>query len=295
MVITKRDLLLFRTLASYGMLSTKQVASNVFHSIATTTVLRRLRTLEASNYLRRITGLESQEVLWVLMEKGAEIAGVQLSKRHWSKNMLNHDHKLLSLRLKLEKCGVAKSWIPEHEIRSLIFKKYGLKDAKQKLIPDGLMGVEAKGNKTSVAIELELTLKNQGRIKEIVKRYQEKKDLSAVWYIAESKTILNSLFREWINHQGPNKSIKLHGSLFEDVIKNPAEALIYGEGNSLKVKDVWCARPAHSSAQGVSTLYSLSMEQKTRTTQENHLNKIEIPFPKSALSITDLPPPTCCR
>jgi hypothetical protein len=220
---------------------------------------------------------------------------VQLSKRHWSKNMLNHDHKLLSLRLELEKCGVAQSWIPEHEIRSLIFKKYGMKEAKQKLIPDGLMGVEAKGNKASVAIELELTLKNQGRIKEIVKRYQEKKDLSAVWYIAESKSILNSLFREWINHQGINKSIRLYGSLFEDVIKNPAEAIIYGEGNALKVKDIWNVQPAHSSAQGVSTLLTLSTEQKTRTTQENHLNKIEVPFPKSALSITDLPPTTSCR
>ena len=187
MVITKRDLLLFRKLAGYGMLSTKQVTSNVFQSIATTTVLRRLRTLEANNYLKRITGLESQEVLWVITERGAEVAVVQLPKRHWSKNMLDHDHKLLSLRLELEKCGVAQSWIPEHEIRSLIFKKYGLKDAKQKLIPDGLMGIEAKGIKASVAIELELTLKNQGRIKEIVKRYQEKKDLSAVWYIAESK------------------------------------------------------------------------------------------------------------
>jgi hypothetical protein len=67
------------------------------------------------------------------------------------------------------------------------------------------MGIEANGNKASVAIELELTLKNQGRIKEIVRRYQEKKDLSAVWYIAESKSILNSLFREWINYQGINK------------------------------------------------------------------------------------------
>ena len=294
MVITKRDLLLFRMLASYGMLSTKQVVENIFHSIAATTVLRRLRILESSNYLRRITGLESQEALWVLTERGAEIASVQLSKRHWSKNMLNHDHKLLSLRLELEKFGVAQSWIPEHEIRSLIFKKYGLRDAKQKLIPDGLMCVEVKGNKSSVAIELELTLKNQGRIKEIVKRYQEKKDLSAVWYIAEGKSILNGLFREWINHQGPNKSIKLYGSLFEDVIKNPAEAIIYGEGNSLKVKDIWCVRPAHSSAQGVSNLHTLSMEQKTRTTKENHLNKIEIPFPKNALSITDLPPTTSC-
>ncbi len=236
--------------------------------------------------------MESQEVLWVLTERGAEMACVQLPKRNWSKNMLEHDHKLLNLRLELEKCGIAQSWIPEHEIRSLIFKKYGLREAKQKLIPNGLMGVEANNKKITVAIELELTLKSQGRMREIINRYHEKNDLTAIWYIAEGQAILNSVFREWINHQGFNKSIKLYGSLFEDVINNHAEAIIYDGQNSLKVKELWSVRPAHSSAHGVSTFNSLSVEQEMRITQENHLNKIELNFPKSALSITDPTPPT---
>lgn len=46
--------------------------------------------------------------------------------------------------------------IPEHEIRSKVYKKFGLRDAKNKLIPDGLMGVEVNEKKVSVAIELEL-------------------------------------------------------------------------------------------------------------------------------------------
>jgi hypothetical protein len=63
-----------------------------------------------------------------------------MPKRHWSKNLLEHDHKLISLRLNLEAYGISHSWIPEHLIRTNIFRKNDFKTAKEKLIPDGLMG-----------------------------------------------------------------------------------------------------------------------------------------------------------
>jgi hypothetical protein len=58
MVITDRDLELFRKLSTYGMLSTKPIGKLVFNAIATATVLRRLRCLEERFYLKRILGLE---------------------------------------------------------------------------------------------------------------------------------------------------------------------------------------------------------------------------------------------
>lgn len=142
MVLTPRDKLLFRQLSNYGMLSTKQVTHLIFNDIATTTVLRRLRNLEDLNYVKRIQGPETQEVLWIITEKAAQIEGGELFKRYWNKNLLGHDFKLLRLRLELEKSGVAKSWVPEHEIRFLVFKKYTHKEAQRKLIPDGIMIAE---------------------------------------------------------------------------------------------------------------------------------------------------------
>ncbi len=47
LTITMRDIELLKKLSSYGMLSTKQIGAVVFNSIASTTVLRRLRLLEA--------------------------------------------------------------------------------------------------------------------------------------------------------------------------------------------------------------------------------------------------------
>lgn len=118
MIITKRDLELLKRLSAYGMLSTNQVRKIIFKSIAVTTVLRRSRILEDKKLIKRIEGLSTTEKLWALTEKGAETADVKLFKRHFAKGFLEHDYKLLSLRIALEDYGVARSWTPEHEIRS---------------------------------------------------------------------------------------------------------------------------------------------------------------------------------
>jgi hypothetical protein len=284
MIITQRDRELFLKLSSHGMLSTKQVTTLIFNSIASTTVLRRLRILEEHYYLKRIIGLDSHEILWVLTEKATSTICVSVPKRSWSKNILEHDYKLLCLRLRLEKAGIAQAWIPEHEIRSLIYKKYGLREGKQKLIPDGLMG--------TVAIELELTLKNQGRIKEIVSRYHEKKELSAVWYIASGQSILKSFFREWKNQQGSNKSLKLFGSLLEDVLADPLEATVFKEGTACKIKDLWKIQTAQSPAQVVSIHRIAKSDEADRVTQENLNTKEEYFLQQKAVVITDLTLPT---
>lgn len=85
--------------------------------------------------------------------------------------MLEHDHKLLSLRLILERLGIVKSWTAEHQIRSMIYKKYSLREAKNKLIPDGLMEATIKNYSETVAIELELNLKNKDRYQKIIYAY----------------------------------------------------------------------------------------------------------------------------
>ena len=174
MTITPRDRKLFRHLSNYGMLTTKHINEIIFDGIATTTVLRRLRMLEEERFLKRLTGLESQDVLWTITDKAALLGEGEQFKRYWNKNSLDHDFKLLNLRLALERQGIAKSWIPEHEIRFLVFKKYGIKAAQKMLVPDGLMITEVQSTKVSVAIELELSLKNKDRLKNIFFRYLEK-------------------------------------------------------------------------------------------------------------------------
>jgi len=84
------------------MLTTKQINKKVFGGIANTTVLRRLRSLEEAKLIKRLIGLGSQETLWIISDKALnEIEGGNFYKRYWNKNLLEHDFKLLSLRLLL--------------------------------------------------------------------------------------------------------------------------------------------------------------------------------------------------
>jgi hypothetical protein len=262
MILTLRDLELFKKLSSYAMLSSKQIGVLLFSSIEISTVLRRLRKLEDHRYLKRILGLESQDILWTITPKAAEAASVPIPKRHWSKNMLDHDFKLLSLRLALEGSGVAHSWLPEHEIRSSIFRSHGFRGAKQKLIPDGLMGIEVDDKRVSVAIELELTLKNKDKLRQTIRRYHNQSGIHAVWYIAPSMGILNSIFSLWHNMSSGADSTKLYVSLLEEVMKDPSKAQLGGHRPIRTVAQSWTMKGAHSPAQGVGTQYEKKEEQR---------------------------------
>jgi hypothetical protein len=211
-----------------------------------------------------------------LTEKGAETADVKLYKRKFAKGLLDHDYKLLSLRLCLEDKGIAHSWTPEHEIRSKVYKKYGLRDAKNKLIPDGLMGVEVNEKKVSVAIELELTLKNKSKLKETLRRYQRVNETFAVWYIVPSLMIMNQVHRLW-KECGPAYSpIKIFYSYYDDVIKNPLNAKLYSGESPKIIADYFGVLPAQEAAQGVSSQDEKIIAIKTGLTTENHAPILEV-------------------
>jgi hypothetical protein len=270
MNITNRDIEVFKLIASYGMLSTKQINFVCFNLIASTTVLRRLRMLEDKKFIQRLLGLESQDVLWILLPKGAEAAEVAIPKRHWNKNLLEHDHKLISLRLGLEGSGIAHSWIPEHLIRTNIFKKNDFRTAKEKLIPDGLMATEADGKRLSVAIELELTLKNKDKLHKTLSRYKRQDGIVGVWYITPTTSLLNSISSAWNAFGGPSTSNRLYLSVFDDVMKSSLDAKVFGHGRGSKISELWTPRPAHTSAQSVSKQNENREHSLSELSPENH-------------------------
>lgn len=223
MQLTKRDLELFKKLSQYGMLSTGQLAKLLFYGVAITTILRRLRLLENNHYVQRVATLPTHEILWSVTEKGTIEGEVDLPKRHWSKNLLEHDYKLLSLRLLLEGNDVAHSWTSEHEIRSLIFKKYGFRGMKDRVIPDALMSAKINGQMKSIAVELELTLKNENKLKKVLRHYQEASDLYAVWYIVSKKSMMNQIQKIWNHYSFLSRGTKIFYCTLDEVMANPAQ------------------------------------------------------------------------
>jgi DNA-binding HxlR family transcriptional regulator len=276
MEITSRDLLLLKKLSSHGILSTDLIRVYCFKSIDSSTVLRKLRKLENKGLVKRILGHESQKVLWSLGIKGSRLARVPMPKSHWNRNLLEHDLNLVSVRLALEGCGISHSWMPEHQIRSTIFKKHGLQGIKDRLVPDGLMGIDIDGRKESVAIEMEMTLKSKKRIQTTLRRYLEKADVHAIWYLSPNYSILNSIFKQWQLIGGKNHGVKFYVSLLPDVLKNPLDTKLMGFSPSPFIKDVWRQKPIAWGAQRVGTVIVENRPSEKLLVNRNHTPIVEV-------------------
>ena len=253
MILTVRDRELLEQLNNYELLSTVMIESLIFKGIKKTTILRRLRILEKEKLIKRTQSTTSQIYLWSITDLGAQTIGHDSNKNSWNKNTLDHDLKLIEVRMKLENIGLVKSWTTEQKIKSLVYKSNSRLEAKKKLIPDGVFITSLENQNKSVAIELELTLKDKKRIKEVIKNYLAKKDLSFVWYISPQKNILKSLFTEWTTMIKDSNGVRLIASLYDEVIINPLEAHIYTLEGVFKFNDFWRLSPAHTYAHTVST------------------------------------------
>ena len=253
MRLQKRDNELLKMICDFGLLSTKQIGSVFFKDVAVTTVLKRLRILEAESLIKRVAGLESFELLWVINNKGAKLVDKENYKTSWNKQMLDHYYKVSCLRLSFLKSKLYESWVPEHEIKSLLYKKYSFKGAVNKLIPDGLMTIKRKGNIETWALEMELSLKGKDRYERIFKEYGKKENLSGIWYFVKGEAIFKSLKDFYKRH-----SYLLNGKTFvisyiDDVLSNLFDAKIFHPTNVeilshfFEIKDFQLAQvPAHT-------------------------------------------------
>lgn len=266
MRLTSRDEFLLRLLQTYGCLSTKQIASKVFPGVRLTTVLRRLRCLNDAGYIQKILGLESSERLWALTKKSADKFHFESAKTSFPRSILEHDSTLTALRIQLEDHGVAHSWIPEHEIRQSVARRHGLRETKRRVIPDGIMGVEMNGLKESVAVELELSVKNQERYRQILRDYSHKESLFAIWYLVQSKTIKRQIEHAAKSLYLGTKSPKILFSLVDDVLSNPMNVGIESKSSAYKIGDLFTLKTAHLFAHKVSEKIEENTEMKTNAT-----------------------------
>ena len=260
---------LLSDLGNYGLLSTTIIVEKHFNNVDYSTVLRRLRILEKEGLIRRAGLLMTTENLWAIAPKGAKKMSLENFKCFWNQASIDHDFKLIKLRMFLEELGIIKKWIAEHVIRSMIYKKYSLRDAKNKLIPDGIFETKIDNSSYSMAIELELNLKSQSRYKKILGQYQWNKDLLGVWYIVPTLAILNKLKDYWIRTMSSYTEGKIYFSLLDDLLTFKGESLLYSTNEKFLLKEFFKI-PAHQTAQEVVTIIEKPLQNEYRLTSSDH-------------------------
>jgi hypothetical protein len=185
-VVTERDRRMLFQLAEAGVLSTQQIHRLFFSGVRKTTFLRRMRALEASNYIRRVEGLSQGRLAWVLTLDGARCIGSALPLKSVNRNSIEHDVILSEIRLALEQNQICTEWVAEHTLKARQTKKRGFTEP---VVPDGIFSTNYNNRSVSVAIELELHRKAKHRYSKILRRYAQMNSLFAVWYVVPSHSL----------------------------------------------------------------------------------------------------------
>lgn len=277
MEITKRDLELIAKLHSYGILATKQIDRLVFNT-SYQVVMRRLTKLESYGYIRRTISGAFQEHVWWLTEKGAKLCSDRPPRWNISRFTLEHDLMVVDLRIILETCKIAKHWIPEHEIRTKVASRHGIRHAKHKVVPDGLMGVEMGAFKESIAIELELHSKSSHRYRNIFLDYQFKDNLHAVWYLASTQQLARNIEKQWYKTGYGNQKVRFYWSTASDVLKKGPQALIQRGDISKELHEVFLqnenVQGALTPAESISRVCDEKVKNISDVSIENQTTKV---------------------
>src|SRR5437868_1895160 len=130
MILQPRDNELLVSLKKFGVLSTPQILKLHFLSVAKTTALRRLRTLEASHFIRRAVPLDNGTKTWTVDFKGKNEMGLEERLQFSNRNTIKHDVLVNDIRMKLELLGLGLNWIPEYQLKADAFRNYKYKHAK---------------------------------------------------------------------------------------------------------------------------------------------------------------------
>lgn len=277
LALTKRDRGLLEDLRQFGLHSTRHLAARHFPGIQHSTVMRRLRALEAAKHIQRIPDLNGAGNAWALDKAGAKLLVPAAAKINYPRFIQEHDLKLSALRLRLEEAGIAQAWKAEHEIRARVAARCGRDGLKDMNIPDGLMGAEVKGSREAIAIELELTQKNQYRYARIFSDYSSKASIWAFWYVVGSASIAKQLMTADRDTPARKELPYFLWSLLDEVMEDPLNATVNGAQGSFKVKEIW-PPAAHAPAQGMGTQVEEEEAPARELTPENE-NQIESGVP----------------
>jgi hypothetical protein len=256
MSLVARDSKLMQRLGKYGVLSTAQIHEGLFPGIRKTTMLRRLRKLEARDQIRRVAGLPDGSYGWTLTSRQSTALGFSGISRHTSRISVDHDVLLSAVRLALERAGIETRWTPEHVLRHRAWEARKPNGMIPENIPDGVFTTMIGDQIRAVSVELELSAKNSERYRKILTSYREKRQLWGFWYIVSHESIAVKIGKIWRKVARDSKAPRFVWSLFDEVCKNPADAKLHYGGSAFPLGTIFTKRAvAHSPAHPVSRAY----------------------------------------
>jgi hypothetical protein len=285
MRLQDRDRSLLQCLYRFGVLSTRQIATQFFPQIAISTVLRRLRILEESRLITNCGHLRDGAKLWSLGKSG----GLAISKeevfRFANQNTFHHDVCVTEARFALENIGLGVDWTSEAELKRNL--AYSQRDG---LVPDGIFTADIFGEPKVIAFELELSAKSHLRYKNIFLEYGRMDAIGVIWYVVRNASITKPILKQWTTLKSKAQTILLTD--YSDLIRNgPLAEITNDKGDVTSVEDVF--RTTESS-QGQSRFCGNGMSTQPSNESKSKQSDTSAPgFKMLVPSALDPSPSTC--
>jgi hypothetical protein len=250
---TQRDEDLLQKLGDFGVLSTAQIQHLFFKNAQKTTLLRRLRRLEALDLIQRIRGLPDGSHGWSLAPTGARSRGLIAIGRRLNRHTLEHDVTIGEVRFALERVGLGAGWMPEHHLRLRAWQSRKPGSSAPENIPDGVFSAEAHGTYLAIAVELELHPKSTERYRKTLRAYRSRQNIAVIWYLVPYESLGRKLDRAWAQETRGYRDKRLRWSLLGEVLKTPESALLHNESGTIALRDLFTLKtPAHGVAHPMS-------------------------------------------
>lgn len=146
---------------------------------------RIIRSLEKKNILEGYRDPFSRKKFIYLSSFGEGQLSLKENPTALSKDTLIHDIRVSQIARGL----LSRGWVDEVELEHQIHDKRNFK-VEYKVIPDAILHLEKRGHKYQLALELELTRKNNQRLIEKVRQYSASSYYSYVIYLFPSPSLM---------------------------------------------------------------------------------------------------------
>ncbi|MGZ3717644.1 MAG: hypothetical protein ACXWR1_04990 [Bdellovibrionota bacterium] len=203
MQLTSRDKTLIRLLCRHNLLSTKQIQERVFAQLELTTVMRRLRKLQAGGFIVRLGMLPCRTWVWGNSQLSNELFTGFASSSRTNLHTLHHDTQLSEVRLLLEEITRVDDWLDIRHIArdampppfSADYRSgtYNFAKGDATLVPDAMFIGWKRSQPFTCALELELSIKAAARYRRIFSSYSYRKTPEAVLYVVENDQIRHAI------------------------------------------------------------------------------------------------------
>lgn len=155
-------------------------------------------------------------------------------------NQLDHDEAVAAGVLRLYKNKFCIDWSSELEIKMY----QALADGKSsraniQKYPDALLRLPSDDGNNLLAIEYEKNPKSHTRYQEILRNYMVNFDIQRVLYIAETKTLANTILRYIDKMRSTILDEKIYVCLADNWKENPLELVIWNNTKRIKLNKIF--------------------------------------------------------